>query len=222
MYDLDLGSAGLMLIPGTHLGLSGGKGGRMYVVDVDNMGGLSDSNDSDPNVIQSFDVNAPNHIHGTPLYWEGPSGGRVFVWAEEDHLKSYPFLGASYVPGSKVLDTDNITQSTMSAPADEGGPILMPGGFLALSANGTQAGSAVLWASLPYTGNANQDVRPGILRAFDANDVTHELWNNRDDEERDNCGNFAKFAVPTVANGKVYIGSFSKQLCVYGLLNGSP
>ena len=213
--DLDLGSAGLLLIPGTHLGMSGGKGGRMYVVDTDNMGGISDN---DANVIQSFDVNPPQHIHGTPLFWDGPNGGRVFVWAEEDHLKSFPYLGESYTAGTSVLDLDNVQQSPMAAPGDPGGPILMPGGFLSLSADGKKADTAVLWASLPYSGNANQEVRPGILRAFDAADVTHELWNNRDDELRDSCGSFAKFAVPTVANGKVYLGSFSKQLCVYGLI----
>jgi hypothetical protein len=219
--DLDLGSAGLLLIPGTHLGVAGGKGGRLYVVDLDAMGGLSTSTDHDDNVIQSFDVNV-NHIHGTPLYWDGPDGGRVFVWGEEDYLKSYPFLGASYTPGTTVLDTDNMTHSTMTAPTGAGGVILMPGGFLSLSADAQRPGSAVLWASLPFSGDANSEVRPGILRAFDAGDVTHELWNNRDDDARDSCGDFAKFAVTTIANGKVYLGSFSNQFCVYGLLDQAP
>jgi hypothetical protein len=217
--DLDLGSAALLLIPGTHLGVSGGKGGRLYVVDVNDMGGLSISGVSDDNLIQSFDVNAPQHIHGTLLYWNGPEGGRVFIWGEEDYLRSYPFLGESYAVGSYVLDTEGVELSTMKAPTDEGAQILMPGGFLALSADGDAPGSAILWASLPFTGNANQDMQPGILRAFDAVDITQELWNNREDEERDICGNFAKFAVPTIANGKVYLGSFSNQFCVYGLLD---
>jgi hypothetical protein len=216
--DLDLGSAGLLLIPGTHLGVSGGKGGTLYVVDTDNMGGLSASGSADDNIVQSFDLNEPNHLHGTPLYWNGPDGGRVFTWADEDHLKSFPFLGASYGIGSTALDVENVERSTMRAPSDEATLSLTPGGFLALSADGEVPGSAVLWASLPFSGNANNEVRPGILRAIDAADVSRELWNNRADEARDSCGDFAKFAVPTVANGKVYLGSFSKQFCVYGLL----
>jgi hypothetical protein len=217
-YDLDLGSAGLLLIPGTHLGVSGGKGGRLYVVDTDAMGGLSSSGFTDDNVIQSFDLNEPNHLHSTPLFWQGPNGGRVYTWAEEDYLKAFPVLAENYSPGSTVLDVDHVELSTVRAPTGEG-EILMPGGFLALSADGEALDTAILWASLPYTGNANQDVRPGILRALNAADVSQELWNNRDDEERDNCGNFPKFAVPTVANGKVYLGSFSNQFCVYGLLD---
>jgi hypothetical protein len=58
-----------------------------------------------------------------------------------------------------------------------------------------------------------------VLRAFDATDIATELWNSHQDAKRDDCGSFPKFAVPTVANGKVYYGSFSKRLCVYGLLN---
>lgn len=216
--DHDLGSAGLLLIPGTHLGVSGGKGGTLYVVDTDNMGGLSASGSVDDNIIQSFDLNEPNFLLGTPLFWDGPDGGRVFTWADEDHLKSFPFLGESYSIGSTVLDVDNVEQSTMRAPSDETPLSLMPGGFLALSADRKVLGSAVLWASLPLSGNANQEVRPGMLRAIDAADVSRELWNNRADEARDSCGDFAKYAVPTVANGKVYLGSFSKQFCVYGLL----
>jgi hypothetical protein len=218
-HDLDLGSAGLLLIPGTHLGVSGGKGGTLYVVDTDDMGGLSASGLADDNIVQSFDLNRPSNLHSTPLFWTGPEGGRVFTWADEDYLKSFPFLGASYAIGSTVLDVDNVELSSVRAPHDDDQTkSSTPGGFLALSADGNKPGSAVLWASLPLSGNANHEVRPGILRAFDADDVSSELWNNRADAERDSCGKFAKFAVPTVANGKVYLGTFSRQFCVYGLL----
>ena len=214
--DIGLGSSGLLLIPGTHLGVTGSKGGMLYVVDTDNMGGVAGGS-SDDNIVQSFDLNRPNNLHGAPLYWRGPDGGRVFTWANEDYLKSFPFLGADYAAGSTVLDVANVERSSMRAPSDDEELTLTPGGFLALSANGEEPGTAVLWASLPLSGNANQDVRPGILRAFDATDVGRELWSNRDNK-RDSCGKFAKFAVPTVANGKVYLGSFSKQFCVYGVL----
>ncbi len=214
--DIGLGSTGLLLIPGTHLGVSGAKGGRLYVVDTDDMGGIS-APGSDDNIIQSFGLNEPNNLHGTPLYWDGPDGARVFTWANEDYLKSFPFLGPSYRDAT-VLDVENVEQNTVRAPSDEEEVTLTPGGFLALSADGKVPGSAILWASLPLSGNANQEVRPGLLRAFDAADLSRELWNNRDNKHRDRCGKFAKFAVPTVANGKVHLGSFSKRFCVYGLL----
>ncbi|HVX51267.1 MAG TPA: discoidin domain-containing protein, partial [Chitinophagaceae bacterium] len=65
-------------------------------------------------------------------------------------------------------------------------------------------------------GDANQSVRPGILRAVDATDVTKELWNSANDVN-DDPGNYAKFNCPTIANGKVYLATFSNQLVVYGL-----
>jgi beta-lactam-binding protein with PASTA domain len=67
-------------------------------------------------------------------------------------------------------------------------------------------------------GNANTSVVPGVLRAFDASDLSRELWNSAQNAARDDPGYHAKFSPPTVANGKVYLTSFSKRLNVYGLL----
>lgn len=94
----------------------------------------------------------------------------------------------------------------------------MPGGMLSISANGSEAGSGIVWASLPLQGNANQQVVPGILRAFNAQNVAQELWNSHQNAARDEVGNFAKFCPPTVADGKVYLGTFSGKLNVYGHL----
>ena len=65
---------------------------------------------------------------------------------------------------------------------------------------------------------------PGVLRAYDADNIATELYNNQQNASRDSCDNFAKNGYPTIANGKVYLGSFgtanagSGQLCIYGLL----
>lgn len=216
--DLDLGSAGMTFVPGTRLAIAGGKGSRMYVVDRDKMGGLADSKTADDNIVQSWDVNLPYHIHGSPLFWGVPKGGRLYVWAEEDRLKAYPYLGEKYEPGSTVFDVANVESSLVQAP-HQGifDKKLMPGGVLSLSANGSTPGTGIIWASHQASGDANNEVRPGILRALDAEDISHELWNSQTKPEQDDCGKYAKFAAPTVANGKVYLSSFSNQLCVYGV-----
>jgi len=73
-----------------------------------------------------------------------------------------------------------------------------------------------VWANHPSDGDAAEAVRHGVLRAFDADDLTNELWNSLARPE-DDFGNFAKFVAPTVANGKVYMATFSKRVLVYGL-----
>jgi hypothetical protein len=100
---------------------------------------------------------------------------------------------------------------TIAAPGE-------PGGSLALSANGTNAGSGIVWASVQLGGDANPAVRQGILHAYDAENVADELWNSQQLGARDNVGSFAKFVPPTVANGKVYLATFSGRLNIYGLL----
>jgi outer membrane protein assembly factor BamB len=95
----------------------------------------------------------------------------------------------------------------------------MPGGLLAVSANGAVAGSGILWA-LTGKGDANWKSVPGVLRAFDATDLSKEIWNSDKKAGRDRLGLLAKFNTPVVANGKVYVATFSKQVSVYGLLSG--
>ena len=63
---------------------------------------------------------------------------------------------------------------------------------------------------------------PGVLRAYNAQDLTQEIWNSRMNTARDDMGSFAKFSPPTIANGKVYEPTFSNQLVVYGILPCVP
>ena len=100
----------------------------------------------------------------------------------------------------------------------------MPGGMLSLSANGNTPGTGIVWATLSRAGNPNQATQPGIVRAYDASDATKELWNSEQNAGRDSLGNFSKFSAPTIANGKMYVATFSNKLVAYGLLGnpGSP
>jgi hypothetical protein len=61
------------------------------------------------------------------------------------------------------------------------------------------------------------DPVPGVLRAYDAATL-RELWNSEEDAARDGLGLYAKYAPPTIANGRVYAPTFSNKVEVYGLL----
>ena len=88
-------------------------------------------------------------------------------------------------------------------------PLGMPGGMLSLSANGSTAGSGVLWASVPLDGDANtQRGVKGIVLALDAQDVTQTLWSSEQVPGRDRPGLFAKFTPPTVAGGKLFVATY--------------
>jgi PKD repeat protein len=205
--DADLGSGGILLIPGTSLLLSGGKGGVLYLVNKDNMGGVS-LGTSDTNIVQSWSLGS-HQIHGGPAWWDAPDGSYAYVWAASaDHLRQYKF---DRVTG-RFLTTTPYAQSVTVGGNGQ------PGAILALSANGSIAGSGIIWAAINTTSSANQAVVAGTLHAYSAQNVANELWNSDMVSSRDALGTFAKFVAPTVANGKVYMATFSNRLNVYGLL----
>ena len=214
IHDLDYGTDGAMLIPNTSLSLSGSKEGLMYLINDTAMGGMRTDNSS---VRQVLNVNGGGtsfyrNLHGSPVYFQDNNNNEyVYAWASSTsnspgYLKQYPFLR-----DSMRFDTLNTVVGNTQLPAGK------PGGMLSVSSNGSQAGTGILWASHPINGNANEMTVPGELQAFDATDVTRELWNSNWSAKRDSIGTFAKFVCPTIANGKVYMATFSNMLNVYGL-----
>lgn len=197
--DLDLGCSGALLVPGTNLSVNGGKDGNLYVLDRAGLGHWNSADNSQ--IVQTIHA-TDAHVHGAPIVWPLPAGPVMYVWGEDGYLQSYLLSGGKFA---------SLGQSAKPVPTG------MPGAMLSLSANGTVAGSAIVWASHPLVGDANQAVRPGVLEAFDAGDLTKVLWDSQQNGGRDGFGNFAKFCPPTVANGKVYMATFSNQLAVYGL-----
>jgi streptogramin lyase len=129
--DEDLGASGPMLIPGTNELVSGGKEGRFYLLNKDNFGGhYNPLNDSE--IVQNFlatgipkdtgqvpPVNT-HHIHGNPVYWNGPGGSLVYVWGESDWARAYHFNGSSFPvsPNLSLLDPkETLTEISSSGMA---------------------------------------------------------------------------------------------------------
>ncbi len=219
--DQDLGSTGLLSIPGTTLLLSAGKQGRAYLVNSNSMGHFNASTDNVKQVFQAVHGVGTSHLHGGPVYWNSAEGPVIYLWGENDVLRAFSFDTVT-----QLLNTTPVATSTMTAPMISANGA-MPGGFLSVSSNGTSNG--IIWASTPYKGSALQATVPGVLHAFDAITLA-ELWSDKTNDLRDEIGNFAKNVPPIVANGKVFVPNFgvlgsadgSGSLNVYGLLNLIP
>ena len=207
--DADLNSSGATLIPGTHLVMGGGKEGVLYSLDTRRLGKLGDEH-----AVQHFKATA-SHMHSLVYWASAKQGPLLYVWGQVDKAKVYR------IDGEKIVETPVMVRDT----ANRG----HPGSMLSLSAAGGRNG--ILWAAIHATGDSWHESRPGILHAYDADDIRRELWNSLEKPERDDCGKYSKMAPPSVANGKVYLASFGTenigtgQFCVYGRLparGGAP
>jgi hypothetical protein len=199
----DLGAGGTMLLPdqpGTtpHLALVGGKGGTIYLVNRDNLGQYSASANQNlftyPALVGSVTENGGNR--GGPAYWQG----MVYYAGALDYARQFGLY--------------NGLMSAVSMASSQTGSLYFgyPGGGTAVSANGNTNG--ILWA-LKTDNYGNNG--PAVLRAFDAANVGREAYDSTQNKARDQAGPAVKFAIPTVANGKVYVGTQS-ELDAYGLL----
>jgi hypothetical protein len=185
--------------------------------------GLPTTTAADPNwPIVNRDRNLPAqtptgksyHIHGTPVYMERANSGIVYVWGENERLKAYNLNFATKRITGFRAEGAQLSSGNMPAP---GG---MPGGRLVVSSNGTMPGTGVVWGVYPVQGNANSAVVHGALVAYDATAVANgklkQLFHS-DAKPANNMGNFAKYSTPVVANGRVYVGTFSNKVVQYGL-----
>jgi outer membrane protein assembly factor BamB len=192
--DRDFGSGSPLLIPGTSSVVAGSKDGRIFVLDTDALEGW---NSTDKVQQEWFATNA---VFGANVYYNST----LYVWGRQDTLKSFAWNGNTFSPianGSAVIPFDYQNCAAMS-----------------VSASGTAAGTGILWGAYSKS-LANGGQYPGILRAYDASDVTKELWNSDMNASRDAAGSWAKWVPPTVVNGRVYLATFDNIVNVYGLLN---
>lgn len=192
--DLDLGGGGAVIVvdqaggPFPHLVLGGGKAGTLYVVNRDNLGHYNSSNNSQ--IVQSLALGA-NGIYSAPLFWQNT----LYAAASDTPLSALAFSPATDQFQTSPLSTSNLTFG-------------FPGTTPALSAAGT--GNAIVWAS--------ELASAAVLHAYDPANLKTEYWNSSQAaNSRDKAGPALKFMVPTIANGKVYVGT-KTELDVYGLL----
>lgn len=197
-HDGDVGSGGTLLLPDQgsgaphqHLLVQVGKSGSIYLINRDQMGGY---NPKTNNIVQDLE-NAIGGLWATPGWWNN----NVYFGGQYDNLRQY-----SFDPSTGLLSLTAVYVSPTY--------FKFPGPTPSISANGNS--DAILWAL--QNENVTKD-GPAILHAYDATDISTELYNSEQNATRDNPGPAVKFTVPTVANGKVYVGT-GDQLSVYGLL----
>ncbi len=190
--DTDFGSGGPLLLPDL-VDANGNTrhlavgSGKDAIIYVVDRDNMGKFNSSTNNIYQQIN----GQIGGV---WSKPSyfNNTVYYGAVGDHLKSFPITGAK-------LATIPATQSSTSFG--------YPGTTPSISANGTS--NAIVWAV--------ENGSTGVLHAYNASNLTTELYNsnqatNNRDQFSDN-----KYVTPMVANGKVYVGT-PNSVVVFGLL----
>jgi hypothetical protein len=186
--DNDL-TAGVTGVPGTGLILSGGKQGPIYVLD----GGLALKATVRPPAAKDRDG-----LHSIAA-WAGSAGPMVYSWPSGGRLYAY-----------------GVANGALSLKSTGGTMLSHPGGVVTISSNGTMPGTGVVWANVPGTGDSWHGTAVGQIIAFDATDVSKQLWSSDDDDAAPPF-TYAKFSPPLVANGRVYLATFSGKLNIYGL-----
>jgi len=196
--DIDVASGGPLLLPdqpGPHPKelIQVGKEGSIYVIDRTNMGHYNPRNNSQ--IVQNL-TGQVGGIYGMPAYWNG----NVYFGASYDALKAFSVTNG-------MLSSTPTSSSALT--------FTYPGATPSISANGDN--DAILWVLQTDTRNNGKEV----LRAYDATNLASELYDSNQNSARDNPGGAVKYAVPTVINGKVYVGS-ANAINIYGSLSQLP
>lgn len=210
--DADLGSGAPMLLPDNTSGHShelvgGGKDGRVFVIDRDHMGGFNpptnpacDGTSRPPascdNVVQTIpDIGNSqfDNIFSTPAYFNGV----VYFHPQTGTLQAFSYSNGTLASAGFASITFGDHGATPS-----------------ISANGTSGG--IVWE---IQADAWEKNGPAVVHAYDASNIGNELYNSSQAaNSRDTAGPAVKFTTPTVANGRVYVGT-GNELDVYGLIS---
>jgi Ig-like domain-containing protein len=190
--DLDLGSGGAILLPDVQA--AGGVtkhlsvgGGKDAIIYVADRDNMGKFNPNTDQIYQEISGQLGGQVFSMPAYFNGT----VYFGAVGDALKAFPIAGAKLASVPSSQSTHNFGY---------------PGTTPSISANGITNG--IVWAI---------ENNGAILFAYDATNLTNELYDsNQAANSRDRfSGN--KFITPVVANGRVYVGT-PTSVAVFGLL----
>lgn len=201
--DTDLGSGGVMLLPDQsgnfpHELIGSGKAGEIFVVNRDQFTAHNDHFDS-TNV---YDFVVQTNLGKIGASFDTPAcfNGRIYYAASGDEMKSFAVTNGA-LAGNTIIADKNRTFS-------------FPGATPSISANGTNNG--IVWAlQMPSSLGG-----VATLVAANATNIATELYTSANVASRDQLGVGVKFALPTVADGQVFVGS-SNSVSVFGLLAGT-
>jgi hypothetical protein len=197
--DADFGSSGPFLVPGKNFVITGDKHGVLTLLNSASLGKLDPS---EHQVLQSLAVNGGRVLNG-PAWWEGPNGPLLYIWGEADVLKAFSF-------SEGMLSLQPVAKGKVGSHGS-------PGGALSVSADGSKAGTGIVWAMLTIDKSADHGNAPGVLRAYNA-ETLEELWNSEENAARDQLGTLVKFVPATVVGGRVYAVSYDNAVGVYGVI----
>lgn len=192
--DEDLGSGGALLLPdvkdtsGTVRHLAVGAG-KDQTIYVVNRDNMGKFNPNGDQIWQEIPNGLGGGEYGMPVYFNGT----VYYGAVGDVIRAFPVSNA-------LLATTPVSQTTNS--------FVFPGTTPSISANGPTNG--IVWAV--------ENSSPAVLYAYDATNLAHELYDSNQAGTRDQFGPGNKFITPTIANGKVFIGT-TNGVTVFGLLH---
>jgi len=196
--DVDLGSGGALLLPDMidmngatrHLAVGAGKDTNIYLVDRDNMGKFNSTSMNNSNIYQELADALPNGEWAMPAFFKNT----LYYGGVNEPLQAFAFSKAMLVSPASSTTSESYGY---------------PGTTPSISANGLS--NAIVWAVQA----AGTNGATGVLHAYNAGNLGTELYNSSTvtaDSFADN-----KFITPTIANGKVYVGTPS-SVAVFGLL----
>jgi len=193
--DEDLGSGGAMALPNIkdangvvhHLAVGAGKDAKIYLVNRDNMGKSNPNNNNQ--IYQQLSGSLGGRVFASPAYFNKT----IYYGAVGDSIKAFSFNSNAMLKTSPVSHTNTIFTYPGTTP----------------SVSGNSLNNSIVWAI--------ENTNPAVLHAYPAEDLAVELYNSNQAGTRDQFGNGNKYITPTIANGKVYVGT-QTGVGVFGLL----